>query len=412
MQNCKHPKVKCINQYELIRKYICEICFQVMMCSCDESFGSQFLPHQIGEASEPETKKRIPVTLGFQENICDKCRGIPEKAFPKAETYGRGSKVYRYYWREIAFETINRFEKWCENEGYADWLIAMVEQKHKFESIEREVAKEIKHMHESCPKYIYQEESQAEVFTRYKVEVIDLDGIYIKTPERKISLLDGRDICTAEEFVERYFMKPGYNVLQTESIPFHVLFGVFMWVLIQDHLDELCRSVSFGERSAFEKGTKGELITTLLPEDFGGPGYFKRRKEVIKAHIDSIPEDKEDLLRTFNYWIDGSYGFRQYLWAHREEHIEKDRKILGILPPTILKRILDYLIQDYWERYLGWPDLLVYKQNEFFFVEVKSSKDKLKENQKIWIRYNFQDLKLPFKIVKIHKKAEEQKKET
>ena len=51
----------------------------------------------------------------------------------------------------------------------------------------------------------------------------------------------------------------------------------------------------------------------------------------------------------------------------------------------------------------GWPDLLLYRQGEFKFVEVKSSNDKLSEEQKSWIGDNHDILKLPFAIAKIHK---------
>jgi hypothetical protein len=62
-------------------------------------------------------------------------------------------------------------------------------------------------------------------------------------------------------------------------------------------------------------------------------------------------------------------------------------------------------VVDYWRRYTGWPDLVVYRPNEYYFVEVKSSKDKLREDQKSWILGNNTELHLPFKLVKIHKRA-------
>ena len=37
-------------------------------------------------------------------------------------------------------------------------------------------------------------------------------------------------------------------------------------------------------------------------------------------------------------------------------------------------------------------------------VEVKSSRDKLSDDQKRWIRDNHKILKLPFELVKLHKK--------
>ena len=59
---------------------------------------------------------------------------------------------------------------------------------------------------------------------------------------------------------------------------------------------------------------------------------------------------------------------------------------------------------DYWGRYLGWPDLLIYRGAEYRMVEVKSSSDKLSDDQKRWIRDNHEILKLPFKLVKLRKK--------
>ena len=377
-----------------------------MMCACDEDFARKYLSHQIREATELESKIRLSVTIGFQKNICDKCRGLPEKAYPMAEIYGRGSKVQRYYWREIAFETIKRFENWSRKEGYSDWLVAMLAHKDVHKEIEREVVKEINELHKRTPKYTYEEESQDEIISKYNVEVIKLDGVYVKTPNRKVSILGGKTICSAEEYVQRYLDDLGFNVLVTESVPFHVIFGVFMWLLIQDPADRLNRLASFGDRNAFDKGTEGKLISTFLPEDFGSSGYYERRKETIKAHLGSIPEDKDELFWTFDYWIEPSNDFRQYLWAHRQNDIETAKRLLNILPPKIIKQILKFLIQDYYHRYLGWPDMLVFRDEQYFFAEVKSSKDKLREDQKDWIRNNALYLKLPFKVYKIHKKAQ------
>jgi len=377
-----------------------------MMCDCDEDFAIKYLPHQIREATELKSKKRVPVTIGFQKNICDKCRGLPEKAYPMAEIYGRGSKIKRYYWREIAFETIKRFETWSRKEGFTDRLEAMLAHKDMHKEIERNVVKEINKLHKATPKYKYEEESQNEIISKYNVEVINLDGVYVKTPNRKVSILSGKTICSAEEYVQRYLNDLGFNVLVTESVPFHVIFGVFTWLLIQDPTDMLNRLASFGDRNAFENNTEGKLISTFLPEDFGSSGYYERRKEAIKVHLETIPEDKDELFWTFDYWIEHSNDFRQYLWAHRQSDIETAKRLLSVLPPKIIKRILKYLIQDYYHRYLGWPDILVFREEQFYFAEIKSSSDKLREDQKAWVRNNALFLKLPFKLYKIHKKAQ------
>ena len=62
------------------------------------------------------------------------------------------------------------------------------------------------------------------------------------------------------------------------------------------------------------------------------------------------------------------------------------------------------MIEDYWGRYLGWPDLLVFKDEEYFFVEVKGRKDKLSQVQKEWVDANYSRLRMPFKLLKIVKR--------
>lgn len=97
---CTHKNVTCLNQYEYIRKYSCEDCKEVMICACDEEFGVKFLSHQLNEGTWLNTKKRVPVSLGFQKNTCPECRGQKPISAPKAAMHGATSNIKRYYWRE------------------------------------------------------------------------------------------------------------------------------------------------------------------------------------------------------------------------------------------------------------------------------------------------------------------------
>lgn len=377
-----------------------------MMCACEQEFAQQFLPHQLNSANELNTGRRVQVTLGFQKGICNTCRGIPEEAHPRAAIYGRTSKIIRYYWREIEFETIRRFAEWAKTQGYKDWLKARIENKEKYAHIEKDIIGEFKVLHNQSPKYIYREESQDEIMTKYQVEMIKFDGLYIRQPERGVAILEDGKLFSAEKFAAYKFEQLGYEIIFAESVPFHALFGIFMWLLIQDHSDPNIRMVGFGDRFAFEQKTKGEQILTFLPEDFGKSGYASRRAKAIDEHFASILnfENKDDLLWSFDYWVEPSADLRQYLWAHRDEDVAKAREIASVLPIDTILLILRYLVGNYWGRYLGWPDLIVHNDSKFFFAEIKSSKDKLSEEQKNWIRMNSIELHIPFKLVKIHKR--------
>ena len=83
--------------------------------------------------------------------------------------------------------------------------------------------------------------------------------------------------------------------------------------------------------------------------------------------------------------------------------VDRARRLIEVLPPDTIIAILRYLVADYWSHYLGWPDLLLHRGDAIQFVEVKSSSDKLSEEQKRWIADNHDVLHLPFNIAKIHK---------
>ena len=117
---CFHPEVKCLNHYEVFRKYRCKSCNQVLMCDCEQKLALTFLGHQVDFAHEYGTRERIPVD-GFAPLICAECRGEREEPHPKAEIWGLKGKVERYYWREI-FKTYYKllFEHYGWDRPYRD----------------------------------------------------------------------------------------------------------------------------------------------------------------------------------------------------------------------------------------------------------------------------------------------------
>lgn len=376
-----------------------------MMCACDEAIGRKFLPHQLTEGSELETHTRVPVTAGFQPRICRECRGLPSEAHPVAAIHGRTSKLKRYYWRELAFREMELVAERKDAQGRQQIKTDGTEEVRLQERAKKQALSEIKALHAATPKYTYDDESQESILTRCSVQIVNLYGTYLRGPiDRKVQLLDGEEAISAEEYATRHFQRLGYSVLSLESRPFHVLFGVFMWLLIQDPGDPRNRVVGFGDRLAFERGERGQVIWTPLPEDFGTRGYAKRRAAAIDKHLNSSMDDKEELQWLFGYWLEPSKDLRQYLWAHRDEDVETARRLVAVLPATFIVNLMKYLVDDYWGRYLGWPDLIVYKSSDHRFVEVKSSGDKLSDDQKRWISDNHSILNSPFVLVKIHKR--------
>lgn len=398
MNECPHKKVTCLNQYDLIRKYICEGCNEIMMCACDKNHGQKFLPHQLDKASWEGSRERISVTFGFQVNVCPECRGKKAVAAPKAPMHGATTKVTRYYWREILFETTKRFYESHPKLDPLDHNSSEFNFPEERREIEKKVIAEIKEQHESNPKYEYSEKSQKEVIEDTETEVILVNAEHVNTGEKKVGIRNGEGICTVEEFATDYFNQRGFDVLEVESVPFHVLFGVFMYLVIEDADDNMGRVVQFGSRNDFDSKSNQEgMITTILPDDFGSRLYYERQKELIAWHLGEL----DDLDWLFDYWLEYSSNLRQYLWAHRNKDIRKAKQVMSILGLENLRKILNYMAMDYWKNYCGWPDLLVYSENDFFFVEVKSRNDKLSEDQKNWLIGNYEHMGFKAKIFKV-----------
>ena len=94
------------------------------------------------------------------------------------------------------------------------------------------------------------------VVTKCQVEIVDLKGSYLRSAGTKsAAILDGSELCRVEEFAARHFRRSGFEATFLESAPFHVLFSVYFWSVIQDRCDSRVRTVGildyWGHRSGW-----------------------------------------------------------------------------------------------------------------------------------------------------------------
>jgi len=187
------------------------------------------------------------------------------------------------------------------------------------------------------------------VVTKCQVEIVDLKGTYVRSAGTKsAAILDGTKLCRVEEFAARHFRRSGFEVTFLESAPFHVLFSVYFWSVIQDRCDRRVRTVGILDRQAYHQHRPSEVIWIRLPSDFGTADYARRRAKAITKHLAAIAETSAELLRLFDNWLAPSVDLRQYLWADRRETIETARKLIELISPVALKTVLGYLVLNYW----------------------------------------------------------------
>ncbi|QDG50583.1 VRR-NUC domain-containing protein [Persicimonas caeni] len=403
---CAHDDVECLNPYEPVRKFRCRDCDGVMMCACDREFGEEYLPHQLSQGQEYATKREVPVTHGFQAEVCRTCRGLQSVGHPKAELPGSTSKYQRYYWREIYKQTVLRFGYWCKQHGYDDWIAARHDPvtSAAYKWIHEDVKAFYRAAHKHFPKYDYSDEpSQQEVIDAHDVTIVDREVEYVESGGRaKIQSPNGP--VSVEQYAARCYREQGFEVILCESRPIHVLFGTFMCLEIDSAADPLAQLAGFSRPVRMDApDEERHYIEMYLPQDFGAREFAENRRERLDRHFDEIRESAQDILWLFDYWLEVSARLRMYLWAYADHDVEAARQLVAVLPNAQLISILKYLVEDYWGRYCGWPDLFVFSDHNYKFVEVKSSNDSLSLDQKDWIAGNAKFMQLPFEMLKLHR---------
>jgi len=417
---CNHTNRTLLSPWELVRKYVCTDCAAVMTCACDDDLATYVSPHYAERGRDQYTRDEVQVTHPLTESICYDCRGEALPSHPTAAHRGASSNVHRYYWYEIWKDTERDFLAWCRDSGLP--LVdpngkSLVSHHHgknheKYDEIRRAVVERWKVKHEQNPIYDFTRPSDADIISSCEVAVENIEACYVTSSTQHALVLplnatDPAEAVQVEDFVSRQLQGEGREVMFCESRPFQALYGSLMWLWVQSPGDPRQRMCGFGGRDEVGADERG-IIWTLLPHDFGSAAHARRRGQALQAHMDLIPDDLADLLWAYDYWQDPSQALRQYLWAYTQEDQERGHALLRVLGPQRIKLVMRYLAEDYWGRYLGWPDLVSWREGpngpeDVEFIEVKSSSDKLSDDQRSWIQGNHQHLHLPFRIAKVHR---------
>lgn len=365
---CAHPAVTCLNAYEYVRKYECPDCAGVMMCACDRELGERFLPHQLREGTRLESQARVKVTLGFVDGVCATCRGLPEPAAPKRY----GSKIARYYWREIETTIMRRS---------ADGPGASREGR---DALKAEVEREFAAADARSPKY--------EIPGDSKRDPLEAAGVAVRT----LPVGTATAKADVERAVRGALEGAGAEVVWSAK-PVQTLYAVLMAKVIRDADDEQVRMGYFGSRVASEDGSR-PMMASEHPPDHGHTGYFPRRRDAIERQLASLDAEWPTVLDRFDEQVAFARPVVTYLWA--ADWYDEARAMIPLLPRGEVPRLLRWLVQHYWERRNGWPTFLVRDEKGARWVGVLGAKGKLTEEGRLWVDQRAEVTSLPYELVR------------
>ncbi len=179
-----------------------------------------------------------------------------------------------------------------------------------------------------------------------------------------------------------YYLQQGKYAIFSENHLWRGIFGLVFWEIIFDP-----GLVAF--HHPFQR----------RPSDLHLPDFYEKRKEAIHKHMDSFSSiddllvymrtnyaRNEGLANPFVIWMEG-------IW----EPIHIATLQLGL---EKLKPILLHICMDIAENSRGFPDLFVWDENGYEFIEVKSPTDNLSNRQLYWLGY-FEECGINARVLRV-----------
>lgn len=180
-----------------------------------------------------------------------------------------------------------------------------------------------------------------------------------------------------EEAVRAYMETQGWHCYFSENTFLNGLFGLAFWDVIFAEVD-------------------GAFINQYQyrPLDLYHDDFVSKRQELIEQTFSALnDEGMEILLDTFQAKQSIANPFVQ--WAYFSKDLLE--RAIEHIPLPVLCDLFRILLKDLKLYRTGMPDLIVFNEHGFRWIEVKGPGDKLQDNQWRWIK-EFNKLGIPFSV--------------
>lgn len=164
----------------------------------------------------------------------------------------------------------------------------------------------------------------------------------------------------------QYYQANGYQAFFSENEPWRMLFGLLFWDIIYD--------------------TNVQAIHNPLqrvPSDFFLPEFYQRRAPQLEERLKEAKSTEAMEIIVKNTYVE-KFGITNVLVPWFEDSLQKVLTILSILSAEKIHLILSEMSKNMRENTRGFPDLFVWNENEYAFIEIKSPTDRLSSRQLQW----------------------------
>ena len=213
----------------------------------------------------------------------------------------------------------------------------------------------------------------------------------------------------AEQFAQQYYREQGYDSNWSENNFWWTIIALLFWDIIFAKIEgAVCYKINGEERylrpddPSFDKLYNTFIPLNGMPSDLFSNEFYQRRRSILENKFKEL--ESSDLIEKLKVSYNSHKGQNCRLIEKWDRYsLNEMINIMQYIPKEVPLGISKRMLQDFHSLRSGLPDLIVYKQGDFFFAEIKSKKDKLSKNQEEWNGYLSSDLNQRVDVVFINR---------
>ncbi len=194
-----------------------------------------------------------------------------------------------------------------------------------------------------------------------------------------------------EEIALKCFMDRGWQGLWGENSLWEFLMALLFW-------DVFFAKIEGAWHPSFVPGSP--TCEQDMPFDWGKAEFQLWRQELISRRLEEL--GKADLDRELTQLHASHYGGRcRPIWDWERFSLQQLIAAAGSLPRSVLLMVTQRIVLNYSQYRCGLPDLLIWKQDDIAFAEIKGPRDKLSEQQIEWLVWLRQEQMRAFVVARL-----------
>lgn len=179
-----------------------------------------------------------------------------------------------------------------------------------------------------------------------------------------------------------YFLDRGYSGGFSENFSWRAMFGLTFWDIIFDP-----SLVAF--HHPFQR----------RPSDLYLPDFYEKREVQVLQRLESI-ESNDDFVAFLWSNFEKNYGTANPFVVWDAEVWAMVKVLASKVPLSSLRKILTTIAENIVENSRGLPDILIWDEDSYELIEIKSPNDTLSNQQLFWLRY-FKELGVNARVLRV-----------